>query len=342
MSFMDKNSIQKNTLNFLKTQNRPVSTPEIFQHIQQAVSERTLRRWLTEWQSQNLVTRTGNKRATKYQYIPQDKDTKLQFLQEVPKHRRQALIHQIRDVWTHSSTALEGNTFTLGDTSILLEQGLTISGKPIKEHQEIIGHAKAIDLIYQFVSQDKPVDKQFICGLHLAVQTEDVLDIYKPMGDWKVEANGTNAVDENDRPVYIEYAHPFDVDSLMVEFMEAMNGIQTDQITLQNAPHVYAKLHMGFVHIHPFWDGNGRLARLIANIPILKAGLPPLMLDQDQRVEYIRAIADYQIRAGKLTKKTGVWPDNANYKRFEDYCQSCYQITQQLIESAKAEKFDKG
>jgi len=342
MSFMDKNSIQKNTLNFLKTQNRPVSTPEIFQHIQQAVSERTLRRWLTEWQSQNLVTRTGNKRATKYQYIPQDKDTKLQFLQEVPKHRRQALIHQIRDVWTHSSTALEGNTFTLGDTSILLEQGLTISGKPIKEHQEIIGHAKAIDLIYQFVSQDKPVDKPFICGLHLAVQTEDVLDIYKPMGDWKVEANGTNAVDENDRPVYIEYAHPFDVDSLMVEFMEAMNGIQTDQITLQNAPHVYAKLHMGFVHIHPFWDGNGRLARLIANIPILKAGLPPLMLDQDQRVEYIRAIADYQIRAGKLTKKTGVWPDNANYKRFEDYCQSCYQITQQLIESAKAEKFDKG
>ncbi|WP_019894925.1 Fic family protein [Hydrogenovibrio halophilus] len=335
---MDKKAIQNNALSFLKNQSKPVTTLEIHQHIQQTVSERTLRRWLADWQAQGLVERLGHKRGTRYQYRPQSIEPKLSFLQSIPKHRRQALIHQIRDVWTHSSTALEGNTFTLGDTSILLEQGLTISGKPIKEHQEILGHAKAIDLIYQFVSQNQPIDKAFVCRLHLAVQTENVLDIYKPMGDWKVEPNGTNAVDKHDRPVYIEYAHPLDVEALMNEFMEALNGIKTEAITPENAPQIYAGLHMGFVHIHPFWDGNGRLARLIANIPLLKAGLPPLVIDQTQRVEYIRAIADYQIKTGKLTSQTGVWPDNANYQWFEHFCQSCYQLTQKLIDEAKQAK----
>jgi Fic family protein len=335
---MDKKAIQNNALSFLKNQDKPVSTRQIHQHIQQTVSERTLRRWLTDWQAQGLVEQLGHKRGTRYQYRSQSVEPKLTFLQDIPKHRRQALIHQIRDVWTHSSTALEGNTFTLGDTAILLEQGLTISGKPIKEHQEILGHAKAIDLIYQFVSQDKPMDKAFVCRLHLAVQTEDVLDIYKPMGDWKVEPNGTNAVDEHDRPIYIEYAHPLDVEPLMNEFMERLNRIKAEAITPENAPHIYAKLHMGFAHIHPFWDGNGRLARLIANIPLLKAGLPPLVIDQTQRVEYIRAIANYQIKTGKLTRQTGVWPEKAHYQWFETFCQTCYQLTQKLIGAAKEAK----
>lgn len=332
---MDKNTLKKNALSFLKNQQKPVTTQEIHQHIQEAVSERTLRRWLTDWEAQDLILRSGNKRSTHYQFIPQDNLPKLAFLQDIPKHRRKDLIAQIRDVWTHSSSALEGNTFTLSDTAILLEQGLTISGKPIKEHQEILGHARAIELIYQFIDQEQPIDKPFICELHKAVQTEQVLDIYKPMGDWKVEPNGTNAVDENEHPVYIEYAHPVDVDKLMKVFMEEMNQLKPQNITLENAPSIYAKLHIGFVHIHPFWDGNGRLARLLANIPLLKAGLPPLMIDQTQRIDYIKTIADYQIKTGKLNSKTGVWPKTANYKQFENFCQACYQTTQELINAAK-------
>ena len=61
--------------------------------------------------------------------------------------RRIALLAQLRDLWTHYSTAVEGNTLTLGDTHFVLEQGLTISKKPIKDHQEVIGHARAIDIL---------------------------------------------------------------------------------------------------------------------------------------------------------------------------------------------------
>ncbi len=61
---------------------------------------------------------------------------------------RAALIAQVRDLWTHGSTALEGNTLTLGETKFVIEEGLTVGGKPLKDHQEVVGHARAIELIY--------------------------------------------------------------------------------------------------------------------------------------------------------------------------------------------------
>jgi len=61
---------------------------------------------------------------------------------------RQSLLNQIRDLWTYTSTALEGNTLTLGETKFVIEEWLTVGGKPLKDHQEVMGHVRAIDLIY--------------------------------------------------------------------------------------------------------------------------------------------------------------------------------------------------
>lgn len=333
---MDKKTAKISALGFLKSKKQPVTTLEIHQHLNEIVSERTIRRWLNEWISEELVRRSGNKRSSVYQYVVQDDLPQLEFLKQVPKHRRKDLIHQLRDLWTHSSTALEGNTFTLGETAYLLEEGLTISGKPIKEHQEILGHAKAIELVYELLSKNLAVDKAFICKLHLAVQSEQIMDIYKPMGDWKVEPNGTNAVDENDQPVYIEYAHPVEIEQLMNDFMAYLNQIDVSSINVQNAPLVYSKIHTGFVHIHPFWDGNGRIARLISNIPLLKAGLPPLVINQKERRKYIKSLANYQINTGKITAQTGVWPEGAENTLFNNFCQDCYQLTQDLVKNASS------
>ena len=60
---------------------------------------------------------------------------------------RQELLRAIRNHWTHDSTAIEGNTLTLGDTDFVLSEGLTIAGKPLSHHQEVYGHAKAIELV---------------------------------------------------------------------------------------------------------------------------------------------------------------------------------------------------
>ena len=69
----------------------------------------------------------------------------LNFLNDLDKDLRKALLIQLRNLWTHTSTAIEGNTLTLGETAFVLEKGLTISSKPLRDHEEVVGHARAID-----------------------------------------------------------------------------------------------------------------------------------------------------------------------------------------------------
>ena len=91
---------------------------------------------------------------------------------------QQSLLRQIRDLWTHSPTALEGNTLTLGETKFVIEEGLTVPGKPLKDHQEVMGHARAIELIYQGL--DGAITASRLFDLHRAVQVAAVTDIDKP------------------------------------------------------------------------------------------------------------------------------------------------------------------
>ncbi|OQK17791.1 hypothetical protein AU255_07990 [Methyloprofundus sedimenti] len=326
----------------LKQSQLALSLPEISVLMAHSIPERTLRRWLHQWVDTGILQRTGQKRGTRYlclsdtsftkQYATDSTNTERTFLDSVAKHKRSAVLAQIRDLWTHSSTALEGNTLTLGDTHAILGLGLTISGKPLKEHLEVFGHAKAIDILYQ--SLQKPLCKTLIYELHKAVQTEIALDIYKPIGAWKVEPNGTYAVTSQAKQVFIEYAHPLHVDALMNEVIEMINTVDIATVTINNAAYYYAKVHMAIVHIHPFWDGNGRIARLLANIILLKASLPPLVIEISQRREYIECLADYQVQIGQLSNTTGVWPNDALLKPFTLFCQQSYVATKNLIAEA--------
>ena len=77
----------------------------------------------------------------------------MKFFQNLDSDIKAALKAQLRDLWTHTSTALEGNTLTLGETKFVIEEGLTVSGKPLKDHHEVVGHARAIDLIYSMAGK---------------------------------------------------------------------------------------------------------------------------------------------------------------------------------------------
>ncbi len=313
----------------IQTNNGSASLPEIRASLPESIAERTLRRWLGKWVADGSLTRSGNRRSTRY-HLPSDRSETLAFLSSLSESKKAAVLNQLRDLWTHTSTAVEGNTLTLGDTHFVLEQGLTISGKPLKDHQEVIGHAQAIALIYE--SLNAPLSEKIIFDLHRAVQTERITDIYKPYGAWKNESNGTYTVDKNNKQVYIEYALPRYVPSLMQEFIDTINCIEPASLTIENAANTYAKFHAGFVHIHPFWDGNGRLARLIANIPLLKAGLPPIVIPQEKRQYYIQLLAEYEIASGQLNDNTGVWPDLARLTEFSEFCSGCYYLTREIVE----------
>lgn len=256
----------------------------------------------------------------------------LEFLKNLDQDLRAALLAQLRNLWTHSSTALEGNTLTLGETAFVLEEGLTISGKPLKDHVEITGHARAIDLVYRLTEKGIDLTEHDFFALHRAVQTEQIVDVYKPVGAWKVEPNSTVIVD-GDKQVIFEYASPRDVPTLMKawqDFFARINkGIALDK---ENALSFYAELHAAFVRIHPFWDGNGRMARLLANIPVLKAGFPPIIIPKEHRREYIQALSKYHLAVGTIKADDDLLPAIDRLDDFKRFCQESWFESLKLVD----------
>lgn len=296
----------------------------------ETVPARTLRRWLSEAVDQRLLIRHGEKRGTRYQPATRLDTPSFKFLQDKTAVQREQILRNLRDLWTHNSTALEGNTLTLGDTHFLLEEGLTVSGKPIREHQEVIGHASAITLMYRALS--RPVTENTLFELHRAVQTEVIHDVFRPCGAFKVEPNGTYTIGANDERVYLDYAHPRDVPALMDAVFQRLNTAEAKQLTYEDAPRWYAAIHAAVAHIHPFWDGNGRIARLVANLPLLQSGLLPVVIPKERRREYIQLLAEYELACGTLTKASGAWPNPDRLAGFTRFVTECYRTTRELLD----------
>ena len=131
---MAKNTQKQAVLTLLRQAPASLSLSDISIKINHEVSGRTLRRWLAAWELENKVKKEGDGPATTYRYLSQVEDIVLSvepsnsfgFLDGLDADIRSGLLDQIRDLWTHSSTALEGNTLSLGDTHFILEQGLAI------------------------------------------------------------------------------------------------------------------------------------------------------------------------------------------------------------------------
>jgi Fic family protein len=259
---------------------------------------------------------------------------------------RAILLAQIRNLWTHTSTAIEGNTLTLGDTAFLLEEGLTVGGKPLKDHQEVVGHARAIDLLYDLLERGGDagaVTEEDLFILHRAVQTEVVLDIYQPVGQWKNEPNFTSFVGTDNRQHWREYPRPANVPQLMQEWLESLNlPMPADPPTATLAAH-YGDLHLTFVTIHPFNDANGRMARLLANIPVLRLGFPPIVVPTESRQRYKAILSEYQETIADLAglQHLAEMPENAQRQAFRELCSGFWERTLTLVDGARAMQREK-
>jgi Fic family protein len=210
------------------------------------------------------------------------------FLKGLDQDLQGILRNRIRDEWTHDSTSIEGNTLTLGETSFVLNEGLTISGKSIKEHDEIRGHANAIQFIYHLANQDSLNDSD-LYDLHRAVMVDAPFDVDNPVGKWKRVPNG--AYHERE---YIAYPSPEVIPSLMKEWIERYNQFFVPE-TFTEAVKMYTWVLVSFTAIHPFFDGNGRMARLLANIKVISEGFAPITIDSSARFEYLSLIKDFNL-----------------------------------------------
>ncbi len=226
-------------------------------------------------------------------------------------------MQEIHALWTHHSTALEGNRLTLGDTQFVLQEGLTVSGKPLRDHQEVVGHAQAIDLLYELVTQRQALTATALFHLHTAVQgTSQPHDYFLPIGAWKMEPNGTVALTSAGSSCWHDYASPADVPALMDAWL---TSVPVGAVPAADVLDRYTDLHLGFTAIHPFADGNGRLARLVANIPVISSGEAPVLIPHEQRRTYLELMGDWSLSRGSPKPGEILVPRNQPWHRLRTF-----------------------
>ncbi len=256
----------------------------------------------------------------------------MKFLEGLSEDIKKNLLEQLRVLWTHASTAIEGNTLTLGETAFVLSEGLTIRGKPLKDHREVEGHARAVELVYALLKKDEIVASDLF-DLHRLVIDEQILDVYKPVGGWKKENNAVN-IAIGDKQTIVEFSNHWEIPQLMERWLHLLNAeirsVKEPQEVLQS----YARLHLSLVSIHPFWDGNGRIARLVSNLPCLRAGYPPIIIAKERRYDYLTLIGQYQLAHGVPSLNTEMIHEDALLEGFCLLCEECWKGSRSLVEQA--------
>ena len=181
---------------------------------------------------------------------------------------------------TYTSNALEGNTLTRRETAVVIEKGLTVSGKSLKEHLEATNHARALNFVRSLVAK-KPS----------RLSSRDILAIH----DMILKGiDDENAGRYRNVPVRIAGSsvvmpNPRKVPDLMDDFQAWLTG--------KHKPHPVAfagEAHFRLVTIHPFVDGNGRTARLLMNLLLMMRGYPPAIIRKRDRLAYIASLEKVQ------------------------------------------------
>jgi len=186
------------------------------------------------------------------------------------------MVKQLREYFrigvTYSSNALEGNSLTETETKIVIEDGITIGGKPVKDHLEALGHSEAYDLLFR-LSSHRDITEANIRELHRLFYYRIDASQAGRYRKKKVIITGTD---------FIPPA-PERIPDLMMSFAD---GIPDDR-SRHHPVEFAAMLHGKLVTVHPFIDGNGRVARLLMNLGLLQAGYPVTIIHPVLRREYL-------------------------------------------------------
>ena len=192
----------------------------------------------------------------------------------ISKETLKSLKESINLEWTYNSNGIEGNTLTLRETQVVLE-GITVGGKTLKEHLEVINHEQAILFLDDLVKDKEPISEWNIKNIHQLVLK-------------KIDDN--NAGKYRNENVTIKGATHVPPDYLIVpELMEKL--ILNYENWDRYHPIIKAALlHGELVKIHPFVDGNGRTSRLVMNLSLMNSGYLPVIVKKDKRLEYYNAL----------------------------------------------------
>ena len=206
-----------------------------------------------------------------------EKHTRLQSLRPLNAAQVRKLREQMEIEMTYNSNAIEGNSLTLRETYLVLQEGMTIKGKPLKDHLEAKDHKEALDFLYDLVSQDHyTISGHLIRQLHQLVTRESEKEWAGRYRTGSVIIGGADHTPPD----------AFDVPRQMEELIRWLKKNAKKLHSVELA----ALFHHMVVYIHPFFDGNGRTARLAMNVILMRFGYPLAIILKNDRKKYYRVL----------------------------------------------------
>jgi Fic family protein len=203
------------------------------------------------------------------------KKEKLDTFRPLPPNTVKSLNENLIVNFTYNSNAIEGNTLTMSETKVVLE-GITIGGKTMREHLEVINHKEAILFLQDIVQRKEPLTAYIIKNIHaLVLKTID----HENAGQYRKENVIISGAKHRPPAYYL-------VSEQMQDLIAAYTNDWKEKHPIERA----SLLHGEFVKIHPFIDGNGRTARLLMNFELMRLGYPPSVITANKRSQYYDAL----------------------------------------------------
>lgn len=194
----------------------------------------------------------------------------------IDKHRplSKSIVNRLHEQmvieWTYNSNAIEGNTLTLKETRLVLQEGITVKNKSLQEYLETINHKSAIEFVEELALSKSKITQRNIREIHNLVLKGIDSNYSGKYRDLNIRITGSS------------HTPP---DSLKIK--ELMARFVDKKLNSKEHPIVEAAIaHFELVHIHPFVDGNGRTARLLMNLILIKKGYFPAIILKNDRQKY--------------------------------------------------------
>ncbi|HXG82426.1 MAG TPA: Fic family protein [Pyrinomonadaceae bacterium] len=201
------------------------------------------------------------------------------------------IMQKFRLDWNYHSNNLEGNSLTYGETKALILFGITAQGKPLKDHFEITGHNEAINWILEIVRDQTELTEVFIRQLHALLlkessykeaRTADGKPTRRKIEAGKYKTQPNHVITQTGETFY--FAAPEETPAKMQELIE---WFRAEKEKHETNPIILAALfHYRFISIHPFDDGNGRVARILMNFILMQSGFPPAIIKTGDKENY--------------------------------------------------------
>ncbi len=214
----------------------------------------------------------------------QQKKEHLDALRPLPAASISRLKEQFTVEWIYNSNAIEGSTLTLRETQLILETGLTIGGKSLREHFEVTNHKDAIEYVESLADTDEPIKPFHVRQIHKLVLSQIDDENAGQYRKTEVRIAGANHVPPE----------AWEISQRMTEWGDWLKESEKKIHPVELA----ALAHHRLVAIHPFIDGNGRTARLVMNLSLFKHGYPPAVILRVNRKQYYQVLM--QADSGKI------------------------------------------